>query len=55
MFTDAALEHLEWIARAIEDEKISRLAFYADGMQERITALTLSNLREVIDRPDSDS
>ena len=55
MFTDAALEHLEWIARAIENEEISRLAFYADGMQEEITALTLSNLRRVIERQESDS
>lgn len=48
MFTDVALEQLAWIVQVVEDTNVSRLYFYAGGMQEETTGLTLSNLRELL-------
>ncbi len=55
MFTEVALGELEKIARVIDDENVSRLSFFAGGMQEEITRLTLTNLRALIQLRDQDS
>ncbi len=44
-FTPAALEHLGWLADAVESPGVTRIAFFASGMAETISQATRYNLR----------
>ncbi len=44
-FTRLALEHLEWIARAITSVGVDRVVFFAGGIAETISQATLNNLQ----------
>ncbi len=48
-FTERALEHLEWIARAIEAPGVDRLVFFALGNTETISQATLKNIRSLLE------
>ncbi len=43
-FTRLALQHLEWIARAISSAGVDRVVFFAHGIAETISQTTLKNL-----------
>ncbi len=44
MFTQPALEHLQWIARVIEEHGVTRLRFHVGGTHVDITRSTITHL-----------
>lgn len=48
-FTRLALQHLEWIASAIDSPGVDRIMILSGGMAETISRATLSNLRTLSD------